>query len=471
MFLCRARELTMLNRRFQSSDPECIVIYGRRRVGKTALITEFVKDKKCIFFPALRANAKDNLEALSKAIHLFMHPGSIAAPVYSSYDDALAEVTAVVQKERVVFVIDELPWLCEAEPSIPSRLQHLLDHEWKDSGIMLILCGSSMSFMEKEVLSEKSPLFGRRTGQIKLEPLSFMDARQFHPDLSAEENALIYGITGGIPHYIRKLNVKDSIRDALLENFFDRTAYLFEEPENLLRQELREPANYNSIITAIAGGSSRLNEIATQVRMETSECSKYLKTLISLGIIGKVTPVPKTTQRAVFYRITDPFFRFWYRFVPRNMLAIASGRMENVYSTAVEPYLNEYMGQIFETMCRSWLMEHADSLAFPIAQIGEWWGGHPKLKKEIQVDIVAASGEGNSSKGYTYLIGSCKYRNMKIGTDELELLQDYATAFATSRDHCDYWIFAKEGFTQELQLYAETGKVRLLTLKDMYQSL
>ena len=163
------------------------------------MINEFVKDKKTIFFPALKATAGDNLEALSKAIAQYQHPEDLSVPVYRTFDDAFAVITRIVREERVVFVIDEFPYLCDADGSIPSRLQHLLDHDWKDSRMYLILCGSSMSFMEKEVLSSQSPLFGRRTGQLKLEPLSFKDSAEFHPDLSPEDNAYIFGITGGIP--------------------------------------------------------------------------------------------------------------------------------------------------------------------------------------------------------------------------------------------------------------------------------
>ena len=305
MFLCRERELQFLERRYCKEDTECIVIYGRRRVGKTALINEFVKDKKVIFFPALKANDADNLEALSKSITQYLHPEAVSSPVYRSFDDAFSTITSIVRTDRVIFVIDEFPYLCDADSSIPSRLQHLLDYDWKNSGLFLILCGSSMSFMEKEVLSEKSPLFGRRTAQLKLEPLSFSDSARFHPDLSPEVNALIYGITGGIPHYINKLQVNGSIRDALLENYFNRSAYLFEEPDNLLRQELREPAVYNSIITAIAEGSSRQSEISSKVHLDTASCAKYLKVLSELGIVQKVEPVINQSKKKVIYRITD----------------------------------------------------------------------------------------------------------------------------------------------------------------------
>ena len=229
MFLCRENELRKMNKRYASGNLECLIIYGRRRVGKTALIKEFVKDKPTIFFPALKSNSRENLSALSKAIYSYLHPDTIDAPVYASFDAAFAEITRIAKNERIVFVIDELPYLAKADTAITSMLQHLLDHEWSGTKLYLILCGSSMSFMEKQVLSEKSPLFGRRTAQFKIEPLTYLDAAKFHPELSPEENALIYGITGGVPHYINKLDVHDNIKDALLENFFDTSAYLFEK--------------------------------------------------------------------------------------------------------------------------------------------------------------------------------------------------------------------------------------------------
>ena len=388
MFLCRENELQKLNRRYESDVPECVVLYGRRRIGKTALINEFAKDKPTVYFPALNANAQANLEALSRAIYLYQYPGALQTPVFPSFDAAFAEIARLAKDRRMIFVIDEFPYLAKSDDSIPSRLQHLLDYEWRNSKLFLILCGSSMSFMEKEVLSEKSPLFGRRTAQIRLEPLSYRDAARFHPELTDAENALIFGITGGVPHYINKLSVNGNIRDALFENFFDRTSYLFEEPANLLKQELREPANYNSVIAAIANGAAKLSDISNRVGVDGPHCLMLIKVLSELGIVERVEPIVDQNKRKAIYRISDNFFRFWYRFVPQNMMAIQSDRMDRVYDAAVESYLSEYMGAIFEQICKQYLVRYAEQLPFPIAEIGEWWGTS-KDKKEVQLDIVA----------------------------------------------------------------------------------
>ena len=472
MFLCRENELQRLNQRYENNEMECVIIYGRRRVGKTALINEFCKNKPAIYFPALNSNSSDNLAALSQAIHSYFHPETVSFPVYSSYDDALREITKIVKTERVILVIDEFPFLAKSEPSVSSRLQHLLDNEWRDSKIFLILCGSSMSYMEKEVLSEKSPLFGRRTAQIKLQPLNYFDTARFHPELSPEDNALVYGITGGIPHYINKLNINRNLKEALIQNFFDPSAYLFEEPENLLKQELREPATYNSIISSIANGASRISEIAERSKMEPAACMKYLNVLAELGIIQKIEPVVDKNAKKKIYRITDNFFRFWYRFIPKNMMVISSGNIERVFDMAIQSYLPEYMGLIFEEICRQYLTLHMEDLPFFLSELGEWWGTDPIKKKEAQLDIVGTGIQtGNCRNGMNYIIGSCKYRNETVGTDELALIEDYASLFTHNRDKCFYYIFSKSGFTEGLKEKQTSGEVKLFSLDDLYDTI
>jgi AAA+ ATPase superfamily predicted ATPase len=471
MFLCRENELRKLEHRYGSGEMECIVIYGRRRVGKTALINEFSKDKPTIFFPALRSNAQGNLTALSKAIYNYDHPDAIEAPTFATFDAAFTEITRIAKNERVVFVIDEFPYLVKSDPSVTSRLQHLLDHDWQETKLYLILCGSSMSFMEKKVLSEKSPLFGRRTAQFKIEPLSYMDAARFHPELSPEENAVIYGITGGVPHYINKLGVRGSVKDALLENFFDTSSYLFEEPENLLKQELREPAIYNSIIAAIAEGATRLNQISDRTGNDTPTCTKYLKSLMELGIVQKRQPIIQKSSRKTTYHISDHFFRFWYRFVPGNMMAISSDNMARIYGAAVDSYLSSYIGLVFEDICKQYLTRYAEHLPIQIRDIGEWWGADPQEKKEAQLDIVALGTKpDNTSSGRQFIIGSCKFKSEPIGTDELDLIKHYASLFTSAHDTCYYYIFSKSDFTAGLLDKAQQGEVTLVSLKDIYQT-
>ena len=466
-FYCREEELRKMNRRFTEDKFECIVIYGRRRVGKTALINEFCKDKRTIYYSALNATSQENLEALSKAIYQYNNPDDENYPVYASFEAALGEIGRIGEKERLVFVIDEYPYLAKATPSVSSRLQHLIDHKWQNSKLYLILCGSSMSFMQNQVLGYESPLYGRRTAQFKIEPLTYKETAVFNPELSNEENAWIYGITGGIPHYINKLGVYDSLDEAIIDNVFDRSGYLFEEPENLLKQELREPGVYNSIITAIAEGASKLNEISTKTGMDSAVCSKYIKVLIDLGILRRETPITEKPGKKTIYEIEDNFFRFWYRFVPQNYSTILSGRFPRSYDRVVKSRMHDYMGLIFEKMCKDYLNRYADNLPFDLAETGQWWGTDPREKKQVQIDIVGVPVQETNQKISEYLIGSCKFKNDKIGMDELELLERYAMVFAKGIKY-HYVIFSLGGFTDELLSAARERNVMLLTLDDIY---
>lgn len=463
MFYCREEELRTMNNRYKKGHFECVVIYGRRRVGKTALINEFCKGKPTVYFSALNASSQENLEALSKAIYTCQNSDSTSAPTYRSYEDALEAITGMAMEKRLVFVIDEYPYLAKAEKSISSRLQHIIDHSWQDSRIYLILCGSSMSFMEYQVLGYESPLYGRRTAQFKIQALTYREITEFHPELKAADQALLYGVTGGIPHYINKLDVESNLDEALLENLFSTSSYLFEEPENLLKQELREPAIYNSVISAIAAGASRSNEISTKVGLESGVCAKYLKVLLDLGILKKETPITEKSGKKTIYAIDDNFFRFWYRFVPRNMSVISAGRMHPVYEQAVKRFYPDYMGLVFEKMCQEYLLRYAKDLPILLSNVGQWWGTDSKTRREVQIDIVGVPVDGND-----YLIGSCKYRNEKIGIEELELLRRYAAVFRQNVIF-HYFIFSKGGFTQALLEAEMQGEVTLLTLEDLYR--
>ncbi|MBQ7515198.1 MAG: ATP-binding protein [Schwartzia sp.] len=464
MFYCREKELEKMNQWYESDAFECIIVYGRRRVGKTALINAFCQDKPVIYFSALQATANKNLSALSQAIHVCKEPEADTFPLYQSFDDALREISRLSRDRRLIFVIDEYPYLAKAEEAISSLLQHTIDHDWGGTKLYLILCGSSMSFMEKQVLGEASPLYGRRTGQLRLEPLTYRETALFCPNLSPEQSALVYGITGGIPHYINKLNVRDSVDEALMENLFDRASYLYEEPENLLKQELREPALYSDILSAIAEGASKISEIASQCKIDAAVCAKYLTVLIELGIVKKERPLAKATSKKTIYSIGDSFFRFWYRFVPKHTALIASGRIRQVYGKVIKPYLPEFMGLVFERMCHDYLLYYANNASYELLSLGRWWGNDPSEKKEIEIDIV---GEILEASGETsYLIGSCKYRNTKTGRDELDRLRHYATVFAGGKN-CRYVIFSKAGFTQGLRASSQAGEVVLATLEDM----
>lgn len=465
MFVGRKEELTRLEKMYAGEKMEMAVVYGRRRVGKTTLISEFCKNKRTVFFSCLQMSAAQNLEALSAAVARAEDGASEAVRTFASFADAFTRMAELAARQRLVVVLDEYPYLAKAEPGISSLLQNFLDHQFKETKLFLILCGSSMSFMEKQVLGYQSPLYGRRTAQFKVEPFDYYEAAAWFAGRSREEQALLYGITGGVPLYLEQFSPALSLRENLLENFFSRSAMLFEEPGNLLKQELREPERYNSIITAVAAGSTKLSEIAAAVRLETGVCSKYIDSLIELGILCRETPVTEPRSRRPVYQISDPFFRFWYTFVPRNMALIQSGRMEKVYDEVVGDRLHDYMGQVFERICRDWVLFHAEDLPFIPADAGRWWGGDPKTKKQAEIDLVAPSADGTQ-----VIVGSCKFRAAPLGPGDLALMAQYADAMGGGFASRYYWFFSLGGFTPAFyeRMAAEPKTVRLLTLEDLY---
>ena len=349
MFIGRERELASLNNLYNTDKFEFVVLYGRRRVGKTALINHFIDGKRAIYFMGVESNAKQNLENFSKSI--IEYASGIAADTsFASFQAALETVFQLSEKERLILAIDEYPYVARASKSLASTLQLLIDKYKDQSKLMLILCGSSMSYMEDHVLAYKAPLYGRRTAQIKLQPFDFMETCRYFRSFSAEDKALAYGVMGGTPQYLLQMNDRLSIEDNIKNTYLNPTSSLYEEPTNLLKQEVREPAVYTAIITAIATGASRMSEISGKVGENTNVCATYLKNLVTLGIVQKETPYGEKASKRSIYSIDDNMFRFWYRFVPENASMIARGAADLVYKR-IEPHLSTYMGKVFEEIC------------------------------------------------------------------------------------------------------------------------
>ncbi|PLS24613.1 ATP-binding protein [Bifidobacterium imperatoris] len=475
MFVGRDRELATLERRWNSSQFECVIVHGRRRVGKTTLINHFLKGRPAIFFPAIESNMDGNLKTLSNSIAMYRsmvdNAGTVtddfvdtvaSAPVYQDFESALESIFQLARSRRLVLVIDEYPYLAKADRSISSVLQHAIDRHKDDSKLMIILCGSSMSFMERQVLGYTSPLYGRRTAQIKVEPFGYTDVRKFLPRYTAEDAAIAYGLTDGIPQYLRQIDDTMSIRNNVRWNIIDPDCYLFEEPGNLLKQELRSPAEYNSIIQAIASGASRLNTIASSCHMETSSCSTYLRNLIDLGIVHKETPFGEDSPRKTIYRIEDSFFRFWYRFVPANMPLIRSGNGDIAVERIMQS-MNDFMGMVFEDMCIQWLWANNASgkLPFLLLDAGRWWGADPKTHSQEEIDIVATGDEPKSM-----LFCECKWRSVPSSLRQLETLRYRSSLLHAEHGH--FMLFSKTGFDDHVIERAKLDDdVTLIDFADM----
>ncbi len=460
MFIGRERELSALNELYTSDKFEFAVIYGRRRVGKTALINQFIRDKKAIYFMGVESNAKQNLENFSKNI-MECGLGIQADTAFLSFQAALEYVFQMAEKERLILAIDEYPYVARTSKSLASTLQLLIDKYKDTSKLMLILCGSSMSYMEDHVLAYKAPLYGRRTAQMKILPFDFEDTCRYFKNFSDEDKALIYGIVGGTPQYLLQMNDKLSISDNIKNTFLNPTSSLFEEPENLLKQEVREPALYNAIITAIANGASRMAEISTKVGEDTSVCATYLKNLIALGLVQKETPYGEKASRKSIYAIDDNMFRFWYRFVPANNSIIARGAADLAYKR-IEPCLSDYMGKVFEEICKQYLWKLLLNGESPVefTELGRWWGIDPAEKKQTEIDIM-----GEQDKD-TALFGECKWTNEKVDVGVLETLVKRSDLFHYKNKQL--YMFAKNGFTKGcIDVSSRMGNVTLATYKDM----
>ena len=303
MFAGRERELEELENLYKTKTYQMIIVYGRRRVGKSTLITEFARNKRCVFFTAAETDSKRNLEAFSRAA---MKLKSVRGAFFSGWEQAFDEVASLAQKP-LIMVVDEYPYLAQAEPGISSILQHYCDTAFKNIPLMIILCGSSMSFMENQVLGYQSPIYGRRTAQMKIGPFSYRESAAFVPRYSITDKALTHGVTGGIPKYLELFDDSISVKHNIVKLFLSTAGFLYEEPSNLLKQELREPIKYNLIIEAVAKGSTRLNDIATKTGLESSAVSNYITSLISLGIMRKETALTEEKNKKKHYTF------FWIR--------------------------------------------------------------------------------------------------------------------------------------------------------------
>lgn len=460
MFIGRERELNSLNKLYVSGKFEFVVIYGRRRVGKTALINQFIRNKKAIYFMGVESNARQNLENLSRNILEYSAKGQEGS-VFLSFQTALEHVFQLAKEERLVLAIDEYPYLARSSRSLASTLQFLIDRYKDESRLMLILCGSSMSYMEDHVLAYKAPLYGRRTAQMKIQPFDFADTCRYFENFSGEDKALIYGIVGGTPQYLLQMDDRLSVEDNIKNTFLNPTSSLFEEPENLLKQEVREPALYNAIITAIATGSSRMAEISTKVGENTSACASYLKNLIALGLVRRETPYGEKASRKSIYSIDDNMFRFWYRFIPEYSSVIARGAADMAYRR-MEPHLSDYMGNVFEEICKQYLWKLLLDGKSPVEfkELGRWWGTDPSAHSQAEIDIM-----GDQDKD-TALFGECKWTNEKVDAGVLEKLAGRSKLFHYHKVYL--YLFAKSGFTNGCIDKAKgLGNAMLVTYSDI----
>lgn len=464
-FVGRERELRTLEQLYASDTFQLPVIYGRRRVGKTSLINKFIDGKQAVVFTAQESSERENLVGLSRAIAELSAGDSLAtldapAPVFESFDAALEHIFRIARTRRLVFAIDEYPYLAQSYRPISSLLQAKIDREKGQSKLYLVLCGSSMSFMEHQVLGYQSPLYGRRTAQIKVEPFDVFDSAKLLGGFSAEDIVTWYGMVGGVPLYLEQCNPSTTLEENMAERMLRVDSFLFGEPDSYLQQELRDPAMYNAIVRAVASGVGKPSEIASVAGIETAAVTGYLKSLIELGIICKEQPVVDANRKKVRYRIADNLFRFWYRFVPLYATPLQAGRHEDIAHLIVERHLSTYVGPTFEDVCKQWLLREMGTDRVPlILDIGRWWGNDPMRKEQAEIDIVAVCDDD------TLIFAECKWREKPTDVDVLETLDHRSTLIPAKKRRL--FAFSKSGFTEACCEKAAVLDATLVSLSDM----
>ncbi len=348
MFVDRQNELSHLTRLGESARPELLILFGRRRTGKTALLRHFAKGRKCLFYSADLSSEHNQLAQLTENVFQLTHDAFLQTQPFGSWESALRYIFDHLPSSAPLVIIDEFPYLCASNRALPSILQKIWDQSPVDHRFFLILCGSTIGFMEKEVLSAKSPLYGRRTGQMDLQPFDFDALADFFPGLPAHDRVCVYAVLGGIPAYLERYDVRLTLEGNIREGILDKHSPLFEEPRFLLMQELNEPSLYFSILKAIAFGRTRLNEIAQDTGIvDRHKVNKYISVLRDLRIVKREVPVTEDKpykSRKGIYVLADNYFRFWFRYVYANMSSLDAAGARFVWEEKIKPDLENFTG-------------------------------------------------------------------------------------------------------------------------------
>ena len=345
---------------------------------------------------------------------------------------------------------------------VSSELQAVIDRYRSNSQLMLILCGSSMLFMENQVLGYKSPLYGRRTAQYKIKPFTYLESKDFLTTFNHEDASILFAVTGGVAEYLSFVDSNLSLKDNILNLYFTPRSRLYEEPANLLQQELREPKLYNDILSAIANGATKHNEIATKTGQSSGSLSNYLKSLIELGIVEKRTPAGKKEGRKSIYVIVDGMYRFWHQLVRPNIQAIELRQAEKIYQESVIKGLSDFMGFAFEQMAKEYLeyLIQSDKISFYIKEYGVWWGNNPVERRQEEIDLVAIGDD-------EIVFGESKWRNQLLDRSVLKDLKNKAKLF--SQEKKQYMLFSKSGFSENLLDESKDDiTIHLIDLEKMF---
>ena len=451
-FVDRELEMETLQNEYERDGSALVVLYGRRRVGKTTLISEFIKDKKALFFLASEESEAQNRNAFKEKVADFIDSDLLRSADIKNWDVLFKAIMDAPFESKPVIVLDEFQYLGKANPAFPSIFQRIWEEILKDKSVMVILCGSLISMMESQTLAYGSPLYGRRTAQIRLKQIPFGYYHEFFPNKSRRELIEMYAVTGGVPKYIELFSESKDIYSAIQKCVLNRSVYLYDEPHFLLQQEVSEVGSYFSIIKAIAAGNSKLSAISSILEIKSTSLTKYLKTLIDLDILEREVPIteenPEKSKKGL-YKIKDNYLRFWFAFVYPNMSFIESGHSRIVMNKIKNSLIKNHIAFVYEDVCkeRMWDLNGEGAWPFNFTKIGRYWDS------KDEIDIVALDPEGKN-----LILGECKYWTDPVGVSVLRDLEAKTDSVAWERDNRKVWyvLFSASGFTDELIKEAES---------------
>lgn len=450
-FIDREQEMETLQTEYERRGSSLVVLYGRRRAGKTTLISEFIQDKPSLFFLASEESEAQNRNVFKEKAAAFIDSVLLRDASVSTWDAIFAAILEHAFDRKPIIVIDEFQYIGKSNPAFPSIFQRIWEEQLKDRSVMVILCGSLISMMESQTLAYSSPLYGRRTAQIRLGQIPFRYYGEFFPGSSRKEQIEMYAVTGGVPKYIEVFSQSRDIYRAIQQNILNRSGYLYDEPHFLLQQEVSEVGSYFSIIKAIAAGNHKLSAIASVLEIKATSLTKYLKTLIELDILEREVPVteenPEKSKRGL-YRIKDNYIRFWFAFVYPNMSFIESGNSQIVMDKIRKGLVPGQTAFVYEDVCREkmWELNAEDMWPFHFSKIGRFWDS------KTEIDIAALDPEGGN-----LILGECKYWKDPVDASVLYDLERKTEHVPWERQRRRVWyvLFSVSGFSEELHRLEE----------------
>jgi len=458
-FVNREEELRFLNEEYNRKGSSLVVLYGRRRVGKTELASRFINGKNAMYFLVTEESETQNRKAFQEVVADFCDNFLLKDAIVNDWAILFKVLLEKTKNEKMVLIIDEFQYLGKSNPAFPSVFQKIWDTLLKEENIMVILSGSLITLMESQTLSYSSPLYGRRTGQIKLKQISFSSYGEFYPTKSYKDLIEYYSITGGVPKYIELFYDDKDIFSAINKNILSKQSFLYDEPNFLLQREVTEVGSYFSVIKVIAAGNQKLSKIAANLGLKQTGLTKYLKTLIDLDILKREVPItednPEKSKKGL-YKIKDNFILFWFKFIYPNLSFIESGNSELAMNKIKKNLRDGHISSIYEDICieTMWKLNKESGWGFAFDKVGRWWNNNE------EIDIVAFEKDGDD-----IIFGECKYWEGKVGINVLLSLEEKAKAVEWNKNHRKehFILFSINGFTDELVELAKKRKDILLS--------